>query len=414
VSEIYASTAQVAHRPANERLMALARERALDPSVFDEHKPVFFAAEISNNSLDAYYTRMAVSTLKNFAAESAAGVSVQNSHRTDDIGIGYSLTGVYDEANKRTLAEAFTIPGLPDTGPFITKLRAGIARDVSVGFHPGEDGFFRCDVCDAELFDEDCRHIPGFKYGKEEKRVATATVEGNHLSEWSPVYDGATRGCNIVKAMQEMEAGRLTPKLARILEQRYRIKLPGAVNHFAGTGEGTMTTKRDAGTPAPVKKKPEDEPEEETADDATDDAAEGEESNAAAPEAEATEESREGKKLLSRAGLKVQAPTFKSAAQKLAAECERLRPLADAGTRYTERLQEKVIQEQVRAVGRASESFKAMVSRASDTELVGLLEDLGAKGDEVFRGGRQTEDRAERPEDKQAVTKVPTPLGAYA
>ena len=74
-------------RATPAQLTALARTKALDPSIFDDERfaPFFWTAEISNNRLDAYFTRMAPSSLKNYAEDAKRGVSFQDSHQTDGI-----------------------------------------------------------------------------------------------------------------------------------------------------------------------------------------------------------------------------------------------------------------------------------------------------------------------------------------
>src|SRR5688572_20642877 len=96
-THIFAARARASQMPSSDDLLAAARKVAPDAAVFDENPPVFIRAEISNNSLDAYGTRMMKSTLKNYAKEAKRGVSLQNSHRTDELGIGYSFGGEFVE-----------------------------------------------------------------------------------------------------------------------------------------------------------------------------------------------------------------------------------------------------------------------------------------------------------------------------
>src|SRR4051812_47609407 len=90
---------QAETRATAAQLTKLAREKALDPSIFDDERftPFFWTAEISNNRLDAYFTRMAPSSLKNYSEDLKAGISFQDSHQVDGIvrTLGQSLTGRY-------------------------------------------------------------------------------------------------------------------------------------------------------------------------------------------------------------------------------------------------------------------------------------------------------------------------------
>lgn len=80
-----------------EELLTLAKNRAPDPDAFNEYPPLFISAESTNNRLDSYFTRMSVSSLKNYALEAGEGVSFQDSHQTDALSfmMGRSLTGEF-------------------------------------------------------------------------------------------------------------------------------------------------------------------------------------------------------------------------------------------------------------------------------------------------------------------------------
>src|SRR5262245_46920815 len=163
-TQIFATSARLAlgqsPQLSESELMQRARARAMDPKIFDEHAPIFFPVEASNNKLDVYYTRMAPSSLRNYAQDAERGVSFQDSHRHGALGLGASLSGqIVEEANNLVWvrADIFTLPGLNDLDAFIFKLRAGIAQDVSIGFYGGD---FVCSICGLDLWDWDCRHIP--------------------------------------------------------------------------------------------------------------------------------------------------------------------------------------------------------------------------------------------------------------
>jgi outer membrane murein-binding lipoprotein Lpp len=240
---LFATPAQVTARATATELLELARSKAaIDPSIFEDRPPFFWQAEISNNRVDAYFTRMAPSTLQNFAADATAGVSFQNSHATNKLGFGRSLLGQFvgpgGNGVSRCLADFYTIPGLRlhdvSTDDFILGVRAGIVSDVSVGFYGGE---FRCNICGRDMMrDWDCTHIPGFEYevattpqradSPVQTVMAIAWIENAHLGEVSAVYDGACPGAAILKAQSEAENGRINPTHARLIEARYRIRLP--------------------------------------------------------------------------------------------------------------------------------------------------------------------------------------------
>lgn len=214
-------------------LLALAKQsRAFDDTIFDEHPPFFWSAEISNSNVDAYFTRMLPSTLANFAADAKAGISFLNSHKTRELPFGRSLDGqVMDSGDKQwVLADFFTLHGLNlngvTTDDFIASIRGGIVSDVSVGFYGGTE---TCDICQRSFWE--CPHIPGFTYETKgadnvvRQQLATFAIGDAHLAETSGVYDGATPDATILKAQRLNDAGKLKAGEARALEARYHRSL---------------------------------------------------------------------------------------------------------------------------------------------------------------------------------------------
>ncbi len=64
-----------------------------------------------------------------------------------------------------------------------------------------------------------------------ERQTVEAAIEDAHLAETSGVYDGATPEASIlvIKARELADAGKLDPKEARFIEDRYRVRIPGMV-----------------------------------------------------------------------------------------------------------------------------------------------------------------------------------------
>lgn len=190
-------------------------------------------AEISNDLLDSHYTHMAESTLKNYAADAERGVSFLRGHNWTELPVGYSFASEYDAGSgkKSVVASFYTTRGIPDADDLIARIKAGLVRDVSVGFHGGE---VRCDLCGLDFWD--CRHYPGLKY--EEKKgdtvstlLATATIEDARLSEVSGVFDGSTPEAMILKAQRAAKAGTLSQRDATVLESVYRTRLAVRTTH---------------------------------------------------------------------------------------------------------------------------------------------------------------------------------------
>ena len=195
-----------------------------------------WSAEISSDRMDAYYTHMAESTLRNFATDAATGITFLDSHNARNLGYGQSIGGSFQIENgvSRVVGDFYTVPGLrfgsaltyQSTDDFIRAIQARLVRDVSVGFYGGD---MICDICGSSFYDfRSCTHWPGQGYtiGEGQKAIATFAIENANLAEVSAVYDGATPGAMVLRATEMNEAGLLAPEIARRLETQYRIKLP--------------------------------------------------------------------------------------------------------------------------------------------------------------------------------------------
>lgn len=235
---------------SDEELLALARAQATDPAIFDEFPPAFFSAAVSTNALDSYYTRMHKTSLQNFAEDLNTGVSLQDSHITRMLGLGYSLRGRYVGSGgngvQRTIGDFYSVPSDERKKAFVNDIRSATVRDVSVGFYLGENGRYVCDLCKNDVMSRACSHYPGMLYPESEKEGATmvratATIHDARLSEVSAVYDGATPGAGILKAQRAAEEGSLLPETARLLEVQYRIHLPAARHIWPGAAVSTGT-----------------------------------------------------------------------------------------------------------------------------------------------------------------------------
>lgn len=344
---------------------------------------VIWSAEISSDRLDAYFTHMAESTLRNFAQDAAAGVTFLDSHNARQLGYGQSLAGLFqvDGAVSRTLADFYTMPGInfgsgltyQSTDDFIRALQARLVRDVSVGFYGGD---MICDICGNSFYDwRSCSHWPGMEYavGEQGTQTATATFEivEARLAEVSAVYDGATPGAMILRAQEMSEAGLLEPETARRLETKYRIKLPAQTRVCAAA--------KPAATPP-------------------------ERSN------NSMDELQQIRALM--AELNATGESALEQVRWLVNENARLVPLADEGRQYRADLVEAALTEGVRAMGEQfpAETYREMFKGAT-LEQVKLLRDRWqAQAASLLKGGRQTVNEERQPQ-RQAGPKVPA--GAY-
>ena len=270
-NQLFYTQAHVTVRAADSApLLATAKKRALDPSIFDEFPPYIWQSEISSDRLDAYYTVMdPETTLANYAADAEAGVAVLIGHDSRAAPTGYSLTGVLESGSvTRVLSDAYALSD-PATAPILNRLRAGVIRDVSVGFSP-RGAQCVCSICGLDMWRSwDCWHIPGIEYdvesGKKSTKggtsvrapiLATGKIVGAHLSEYSLVYDGATPGAAVLQAARNAEAGRLSAGQARVIEQRYRMALPGKRLQRQGVtmAKEPLETDRDAAESVPLER----------------------------------------------------------------------------------------------------------------------------------------------------------------
>jgi hypothetical protein len=244
-----------------DSLLELARERAPDPSIFDEQEPFFFTTRASNDSVDSYWTWMDETSLQNYARDASdPGVQFQVSHNGaglfggGEVGFGRSLGGEVKNKGrnaKECLIDFYTIRGLAcgnvTSDGFIDGARAGIYADVSIGFQPGE---MICNICGHDFLkrsfwgdsEDECNHWPGREYeidgGKGKKTIrCILQVKNGRLHEVSLVYDGATPGAGIAAvdvARMAAANGDLAASDTAILENLYRVRIAPPAQYALG------------------------------------------------------------------------------------------------------------------------------------------------------------------------------------
>lgn len=391
---VYSIRARTTGLPASDDLIAAISERVPDPSVFEQHPPVFMRATASNRNLDSYFTRMAVTSLQNFAQDAEAGVSFLNSHNMRSLGFGQTFAGRYVAGGQqRTDVDFYVLRGLKlnetANDDFIAAVGGGSIKDVSVGFY---GGWYRCGLCDARMQSffgmaiPTCGHWPGDEYPVSDKdetkgaRVAFAWVEEARLAELSAVNDGATPGAQItaMRARELVSAADTPHDTAERIARRYGIELPIPARSFAGAEI----------TP---------------------------------PEKEATtveltpEQVAQIRLALTSAGhapdadivTAVQAVVDEArSGREHTAEIERLRPfearvaelapLADEGRKYRADEVKRALAEGARAYGPdfATETYTALLEAAPLETVQRMATDWKAVGDKQFPGGRLTQDPA--------------------
>lgn len=404
--------------PSAAALRELAAAKVLDPAILDEHEPFFWRAVISTDQLDAYYTRMAKSSLQNYAEDAKAGVSFQDSHLTNgqERNLGQSVDGRFVNASAagsaRVEADFYTLLGVDDRiDTWVKRIRGGLMPDVSIGFyHPR----YVCGVCGNDLLGRECTHWPGFPYEVTDKKgqptgetaTAFAWVEDARLGEASSVADGATPAAAVIKAMRAVEAGEVTPEQARLLEQRYRIRLPGAHHAWAGEGERQP----------PVQPAPPTEPERAAPTPPvvianTEGDVELSERILALVRARGAPETAVVNAELAVAWLEGEVERLNG----VAGEYERAKPLIADGTAYREAEISAALTNGVRALGdQFIEADWRSTLESMPIERIKLLSAGWAKtGDAQFAGGRATAEQGEHPPAKQTAVPTGVPVDAF-
>lgn len=248
-------------------LLAMAAERAPDPSIFEEEgmQPFLFRVQASNQNVDSYYTKMNESSLANYAADADQGVQFQVGHSYSDVGFGRSIQGKVTGSKGARLfyADFYAIPGLRTSGmssdEFILGARAGVYSDVSIGFMPGA---MICNICNNDFMKkweldwdspERCTHWPGITYETDrgKKIQCILDVQNARLNEVSVVYDGATPGAGIVAldmARMVDARGELTDVDRNALENFYRVRIATDAPIFRVPEDFAMAGRKPAGT----------------------------------------------------------------------------------------------------------------------------------------------------------------------
>ncbi|MDU9695155.1 hypothetical protein O0Q50_28565 [Priestia aryabhattai] len=213
-----------------------AQEHEVDLDAINRHtlEPVTaddiftFSGVCSNDRLDSYFTRMdPVTTLRNYAADLNNGVSLLGNHNIYTAPFGRSYGGqlIQDDTDNANAVRGdwYILKGVKingeSTDDTIRAIKAGITRDMSVGF---SDESYRCGSCGRDLWDWECPHIPGLE--DENSRMSFAWIENARLREVSTVYKGATPGAYIDKARAYVQQGQLEENKIARLEQRFQTR----------------------------------------------------------------------------------------------------------------------------------------------------------------------------------------------
>jgi len=249
------------HAAALERAVkVINRKHARTPqSAEDLH---IFPAVMSTDAVDSHFSRMDDSTLKNYSKDAGDGVPFMNSHRTggfpgSELPLGHTYEGTYEDgsaaggtglgARKVAKAGIYMLRSHRPNGDagvttddMMRGIDAGTTRDGSVGFYGGKSV---CDICGSDVRDSAaCPHIPGTSRKTENGKIATYTVQGAHLREFSGVFAGSTPGAMFSRSALDKTERAIVDKLigsqeVSYLEDHYRLALTGSRTHYSFAGK---------------------------------------------------------------------------------------------------------------------------------------------------------------------------------
>lgn len=197
-----------------------------------------FSGNCSNDRMDSHFTRMdPMTTLRNYAEDLKSGVSLQEGHNVYVNPYGRSYDGeVTTQGDESGVSNAvrgswYIMRGITANGnktdDTIRQIKAGIVRDMSVGFAGGS---YRCGSCGKDLWNSDCPHIPGLE--DENGRMSFAWIVDARLREVSTVYKGSTPDAYIDKAREYMKQGQMELDKVHQLEQRFNVRLDDGSRSF--------------------------------------------------------------------------------------------------------------------------------------------------------------------------------------
>lgn len=334
-----------------------------------------FSGHCSNDRLDSHFTRMdPMTTLRNYAEDLQNGVSLQEGHNVyvNPYGRSYDgeLTTLGDEngVSNAVRGSWYIMRNIMVNGnktdDSIRQIKAGIIRDMSVGFSGGS---YRCGSCGKDLYNSDCPHIPGLE--DENGRMSFAWIVDARLREVSTVYKGSTPDAYIDKAREYMQQGQMELDKVHKLEQQFNVRLDDGSRSFYIANKKGARSNMDL----------------------------LEQMRTAI--AENKIEKRSIYELLGTEGEKFRQPDDIAIRNELgdAASVEGVKKMkeeAEQGRQYVTDLVDKAVEARVRAQGEGfkAEPYKNMLSRSADIQYIkDEIESWDGMTEQRFTPGRQTE-----------------------
>lgn len=214
----------------SDETLSLINQHTLEPV---EREEIFsFSGICSNDRMDSYLTKMDVNTtLRNYVSDLKSGVPLLSGHDISKNPYGRSYFAELIRAETAVdfnavrgywyLVRNMVVNGA-NTDDSIRAIKAGIQKDMSVGFG-GNRMWYKCSSCGRDMMrDSKCGHFPGLE--DEDGNVTYAWVMEANLREVSTVYKGATPGAFIDKARQYIDQGQLQNKFISRLEREYQVR----------------------------------------------------------------------------------------------------------------------------------------------------------------------------------------------
>lgn len=370
-----------------DKCLAIIRAHCADPSVIEEDGSNVFiwAAEISSDRRDYYETVMDPETsLKNYVEDAIEGVSFMNSHSTWELPSGRSFAGALvsdQEGVTKVYAAFYTIADLNlsglSTNDLMRGIRAGIVKDVSIGFKRGENFKAQCSICGLDQWsDWDCIHWPGVVYDvfnddkktTHEERCFVTLIDAR-LREVSGVYDGATPRAMVDKAISFAERGLIKESMFDTVERTLRMKLPHGTKFLDERNDSDESNTDRKGD---------------------DDMANDGDKNAPKVHDALLRMSRS----LNLFPENNEPGSTEEITSKVSSEITRLRAIESSHDKYIKAERESALKEGVRALGEGfdEDRYKGILEKCDLDEVRGFREEWSKIADDKLKGGRRSVD----------------------
>lgn len=168
-----------------------------------------FGSAASNSEYDSFHSVMDDSSLRNYADDFKSSRAFLAHHDDKDFPLGRTFDSLYDEGSGLSVA-TYVTRGIHlnkvAADDFIRAVETGIAKDVSIRYHGGEEV---CELCHNRVLSRSCDHMPGIRY---DGKLASYRIIDAHAAEMSTVFKGSNPKTSILKARELNTRGMIDEK----------------------------------------------------------------------------------------------------------------------------------------------------------------------------------------------------------